>query len=55
MLEEGRYLNFFFKAHAAKERHWNAPCAREVFPAAWLLVIEAWAQSSHPGSCIHGQ
>lgn len=25
MLEEGRYLNFFFKAHAVKERYWNAP------------------------------
>ena len=24
MLEEGRYPNFFFKAHAFKEKYWNA-------------------------------
>ena len=39
MLEEGRYLNFFFKAHAFKEKYWNARCSRKVFPTAWLVVI----------------
>lgn len=39
MLEEGRYPNLFFKAHAFKESYWNAPCSCKVFPAAWLVVI----------------